>query len=387
MATENEPIAFVDLKAQYELLKQSIDARIAGVLEHGRFILGPEVQEFEEALATYAGVGHAVGVANGTEALQIALMAAGVGPGDAVFLPSFTFTATAEAALICGAEPVFCEVDSRTFNIEPSDLEQRIELVKAEGRLCPKAIIAVDLFGQPAEYDILNALAETHGLLLVADAAQSFGARLGNKRVGSLAPVTATSFFPSKPLGCYGDGGALLTDDDDMADSYRSIRAHGKGGGKYDIVRVGLNSRLDTLQAAVLLAKLDVFEDEMEKRNNLAATYSGALDSTVLTPHIADGVTSAWAQYAILVEDRDTLARELKSKGIPTAVYYPLPMHLQSAYKEYGGGAGALPVSEDLSKRILCLPMHPYLPPDHVEFITETLIKAARALEANVTPT
>lgn len=354
-------IAFVDLKAQQARLKSQIDERMARVLAHGKYIMGPEVAEFETALAEFANARDAIGVANGTDALHIALMAENIGPGDAVFLPSFTFTATAEVVLLRGAEPVFCEVNGRTFNIDTSKLLSKIERVSQEGRLRPRAIIAVDLFGMPADYENLAKICKANDLFLLADAAQSFGATLGTERVGTLTPVTATSFFPAKPLGCYGDGGALITNDPDRAARFRSIRAHGKGGDKYDITRIGLNSRLDTLQAAILLVKILIFQDELDARKRVAGMYSDRLGGVVTTPQIDNASQSAWAQYAILLDNRDAIAGQLKENGIPTAIYYPKPMHLQSAYLDCGDGVGSLPVSEMLSDRILCLPMHPYL--------------------------
>jgi len=354
-------IAFVDLKAQQSRLKSLIDERMARVLEHGQYIMGPEVAEFEAALAAFAKAADSVGVANGTDALHIALMAEGIGAGDAVFLPSFTFTATAEVVLLRGAEPVFCEVDGRTFNIDTADLRAKVDAVRTEGRLRPRAVIAVDLFGLPADYAVLSEICRAEEMFLLADAAQSFGASLGESRVGALAPVTATSFFPAKPLGCYGDGGAIITDDPKRAAQFRSIRAHGKGKEKYDIDRIGLNSRLDTLQAAVLLAKISIFQDELDSRKQVAAMYSERLADLVTTPLVDNASQSAWAQYAILLDDRDAVAGRLKENGIPTAIYYPKPMHLQTAYFSYGDGEGSLPVSEELSERILCLPMHPYL--------------------------
>ena len=354
-------IPFVDLKAQYLRLKTEIDTAIATVLEHGRFILGPEVAEFEQQLAAHCGAAHVVSCANGTDALQIALMAEKIGPGDAVFVPSFTFTATAEVVLLLGATPVFCDVDAADYNLDIADLERRVVEVRRKGRLKPRAVIAVDLFGLPADYAALNDLAAREKLFLLADAAQSFGAAANGMKVGRLAPVTATSFFPAKPLGCYGDGGALLTNDGERAAIYRSIRAHGQGGGKYEIARVGLNSRLDTLQAALLLPKLAILNDEIAARERLAAHYDAALAGAVALPGRRAGRQSAWAQYTIQVEQRDRVAAVLQAQGIPTAVYYPRPMHLQSAYIAYGDGPGSLPVSERLSERVLSLPMHPYL--------------------------
>ncbi len=353
-----DSIPFMDLKAQYARLKPEIDAAIARVLAHGQFILGPEVKELESKLAERAGVTHCIGVANGTDALTIALMAEGVGSGDAVFVPSFTFTATAEAVLILGAAPVFCDVDPKTCNLDPVDLARRIEAVRAAGRLRPRAIIAVDLFGFPADYAALEALAGKHALFVLADAAQSFGARSGNKRAGALAPVTTTSFFPAKPLGCYGDGGALLTDDPARAALYRSMRAHGTGGAKYDIVRLGFNSRLDTLQAAILLAKLPALDAEIAARSRLADRYDHLLAGAVETPPRQPDTASAWAQYTIQTKRRDHVAAALKAQGIPTAIYYPKPMHLQPAYESYGEGPGSLAISEALAGRVLSLPFH-----------------------------
>ena len=355
------PIDFAGVRAQYARLAPEIDARIRAVLDHGRFIMGPEVTEFESALAAFAGAGHAVGVSSGTDALLMALMAEEIGPGDAVFVPAFTFTATAEVVLLLGATPVFVDVDARLFNIDPADLERRIAEVEAAGELTPRAVIAVDLFGLPADYTTLSALCGAHNLFLLADGAQSFGGSLGGARVGTLTQATAVSFFPSKPLGGYGDGGALLTDDAVRAARYRSIRAHGKGEAKYDIVRLGLNARLDTLQAAILLAKLPHFAAEIAARERVATVYDGGLGGTVEIPARVAGAQSAWAQYTILADARDALAEGLKAKGIPTAVYYPRPLHLQPAYAEYAEGEGSLPVAEALCARVLSLPMNPYL--------------------------
>ena len=360
-----------DLKSQYARLKPAIDARIQAVLDHGRFILGPEVAELETALADYAGCAHAVGVGSGTDALQIALMAEGIGPGDAVFLPAFTFTATAEVVALLGATPVFVDVDPRSFAIDCGDLERR--LVALDG-LRAAAVIAVDLFGLPADYPVLKGLADRHELFLLADAAQSFGATLDDARVGTVAPVSALSFFPAKPLGCYGDGGALLTDDADRADRYRSIRAHGKGQAKYDIERVGLNSRLDTMQAAILLAKLTVFDDELAARESVAQLYDTALAGLVTTPRRTNRSRSAWAQYAILADNRDALCKALSRAGVPTAIHYPKPLHRQPAYQRFADGT--LPVSEDVCQRIVSLPMHPDLSHDDVRRVCDAIAAA-----------
>jgi UDP-2-acetamido-2-deoxy-ribo-hexuluronate aminotransferase len=375
------PIPFVDLQAQYARLKPEIDARMATVLDHGRFIMGPEVLELEGALAKRAGVRHGIACASGTDALLVALMAANVGPGDAVFLPTFTFTASAEVVLTAGAEPVFVDVDQDSFNIDVEDLERRVAAVS--GRLRPRVVIAVDLFGAPADYDALEAVAKRHDLVVVADAAQSYGATLHNRPVGGLAPITTTSFFPAKPLGCYGDGGALLTDDDALADVMRSIRAHGKGSGKYDIVRAGLNSRLDTLQAAVVLGKLTVFDDELAARRHVASRYNDRLGELVKIPLRPNDAQSAWAQYTIQTKHRDALADSLKAQGIPTAIYYPRPMHLQPAYAKFDEGVGAHPISESLSECVLSLPMHPYLDDATLDRICNAVETALR--DASVT--
>jgi dTDP-4-amino-4,6-dideoxygalactose transaminase len=373
------PLPFVDLAAQIERLRSVLDARMAAVVDHGRFIHGPEVAELEAVLATFAGARHAVGVASGTAALQIALMAEGIGPGDAVLVPSFTFTATAEAIMVTGATPVFVDVDPRSCLIDLDDAVRRLSAVRRAGRLRPRALIAVDLFGAPPDYQRLNDLATAEGLLLIADAAQSFGAARHGRRVGALAPVTALSFFPSKPLGCFGDGGALLTDDADRAALYRSIRVHGAGDGKYDIVRLGLNARLDTLQAAVLLAKLTVFEDELGARERAARRYDTLLGDAVTRPARPDGVASAWAQYTIQVPNRDAVRDRLARAGIPTMVYYPLPMHRQPAYAALGEGPGSLPVSEALAKRVLSLPMHAYLDEPTIERVAAAVRAAVVA--------
>lgn len=354
-------IPFVDLQAQYNRLKPGIDAGIQRVLDHGRFILGPEVSEFETALAEHVCALSTVSCANGTDALILALMAEGIGPGDAVFVPSFTFTATAETVLLVGAEPVFVDVDAENFLIDGADLERRIEMVKSEGRLTPRVVIPVDLFGLPADYAALEKIAASHDLFLIADAAQSMGGRYHGRAVGTLAPVTVTSFFPAKPLGCYGDGGALLTDDAARAELWRSLRGHGTGKAKYDVVRIGMNSRLDTLQAAILLAKLEVFESEIVARGRLAESYAAALGGALKVPQPVEDVRSAWAQYTIQTDNRDGLKARIAEKGVPSAIYYPMPMHLQTAYRDYGDGEGSLPVAEGLSKTVLSLPMHPYM--------------------------
>ncbi|MCH7956421.1 MAG: DegT/DnrJ/EryC1/StrS family aminotransferase [Proteobacteria bacterium] len=366
---------FVDLKAQYARLKPRMDARIRAVLDHGQFILGPEVVELEAELVRFSGAAHAITVANGTVALTISLMAEGIGPGDAVFVPAFTFAATAEAVFAVGATPVFCDVGADTFNMGPADLERAVADVLAGGSLRPRAVIPVDLFGLPADYAAINAVADAHGLFVLADAAQSFGASRDASRVGRLAAVTTTSFFPSKPLGCYGDGGAIFTDDGGRAEVMRSIRVHGQGADGA-CVRLGMNGRLDTLQAAALLVKLEAFEDEIQARESLARRYDQALRGTVTLPGRTEGAASAWALYSIVVDDRDGLRDALAARGIPARVYYPSPLHLQPAFRGYGGGPGSLPVSEELSGRILSLPIYPDLDEATVDRISEAVIAA-----------
>lgn len=370
-------LEFAGIRAQYAALNEAIASRIAEVFRHSRFILGPEIEELEEALCNFCGAQHAVTVSSGTDALVAPLMALGVGPGDAVFVPGFTFTATAEVALLLGAAPVFVDVDGASFNVDPEDLLERIARVRADGNLRPKAIVAVDLFGLPADYETLNQIAEAEGLSLIADAAQSFGARRGNRKVGTLAPVTTTSFYPAKPLGCYGDGGAVFTDDAEMAARLRSIRVHGQGSVQYAVERVGLNARLDSLQAAVLLGKLPAFEAEIGARNRLANQYDAGVGDVVQIPARFEGILSSWAQYSILADDRNGLRTRLGEAGIPTAVYYPEPMHLQPAYRAWGEGEGSLPVSEALCGRILSLPMHAYMRDDAADRIIEAVRTAA----------
>ncbi|MGE5147505.1 MAG: DegT/DnrJ/EryC1/StrS family aminotransferase [Candidatus Eiseniibacteriota bacterium] len=370
-------IPFIDLKAQHALIKDKVEANFRRVLEHGQFIMGPEIAACEKRLADFAGARHCLTVSSGTDALLVPLMALGVGPGDAVFVPSFTFTATVEVVLLLGARPVYVDVDRRTFNLDPAHLEAQIAAIRAEGKVRPRAVISVDLFGLPADYAALNGICQDAELVLIADAAQSFGGAIGNKRVGTLAPITATSFFPAKPLGCYGDGGAVFTDDDALRQTMASIRVHGQGKSKYELDRIGLNARFDTMQAAVILAKLDIFEDELAKRQIVAARYTGALDGAVVTPVVPDNHRSAWAQYTIQTDRRDALAAALKDEGIPSAIYYPIPMHLQKVYRDYGDGEGSCPASEALAKCVLSLPMHPYLDAATIERIAGAVRRAA----------
>ena len=372
---------FIDLKTQYGELKSEIDARIQAVLDRQAFIQGPEVRELEDALAAFSGAKRVVTCANGTDALQLALMALEIGPGDAVFVPSFTYTATAEVILLLGAQPVFVDSDPDTFNIDFASAEEAIVRTREAGRLRPAAIMTVDLFGQPVDYDRARELADRHGLAFISDAAQGFGADYKGRRVGSgLADITTTSFFPAKPLGCYGDGGAVFTDDDRLADTIRSICLHGKGEAKYDVVRVGVNSRLDTLQAAILLPKLAAFADELEKRHQVANAYIARLKQYVTTPVAAEGDSRfAWAQFTIKVDNRDEVQARLKDAGVPSNVYYPLPMHLQPAYRQYGEGEGSMPVAEALSKTVLSLPMHPYLSEAEIDQVCEAVTAAVTA--------
>jgi len=378
MSMEAAPIAFVDLAAQQARIRERIDAAIAGVLDHGNYIMGPEVAELERRLAGFCGARHAIGCASGTDALLMPLLAWGVEPGDAVIVPTFTFVSTAEVVAVLGATPVFVDVDPRTFLIQVEQIAPAVELARGQG-LRPRAVIPVDLFGQPADYPAINAIAEREGLAVIADAAQSFGATLHGKRVGTLAPVTATSFFPAKPLGCYGDGGAVFTDDDDLAERLRSIRVHGKGRDKYDNVRVGINGRLDTLQAAVLIEKLAIFAAEIERRDEVAGRYSGALRDVVDVPILADGATSVWAQYTVQVDAREAVAAHLKEAGVPTAVYYPTPLHRQTAYRNHPCVGNGCPASEALAGRVLSLPMHPYLDEAIQDRVTKSVAAAARA--------
>ncbi len=362
-SSDNRPIAFLDLAAQQKRMEPALRQRLDAVLAHCRFVMGPEVAELEGRLAAWCGARECVGVSSGTDALQIVMMAEGIGRGDAVFLPAFTYTATAEVPLVLGATPVFVDVDPKTFQIDPAHLRSRIQAVRAAGKLRPRAIVGVDLFGQPAPWPELRAIAAEEDLFLMADCAQSFGAELAGKALGREAVATTLSFFPSKPLGGYGDGGAILTDDPERAALYRSLRTHGEGTSRYEVLRTGMNGRLDTLQAAVLLAKLDSFKEELARRESIASQYDAGLGAFVQVPARVANSASAWAIYAILLAstaERDTLQARLKDKGVPSAIYYPLPLHKQPAYRDHHDGT-ALPVSEDLARRILALPIHPEL--------------------------
>lgn len=359
-----EPVAFIDVAAQRRRLGAKIDDAVARVLAHCQFINGPEVAQLEADLAAFCGARHVVACASGTDALLMVLMAEGIGPGDAVICPSFTFCATGEVVALTGATPVFVDVDAATFNMDVASLERGIATAKKLG-LTARAVIPVDLFGQSADHDAIAEVARREGLFVLDDAAQSFGATYKRRRLGTFGLATATSFFPAKPLGCFGDGGAIFTDDADLADRLRSVRVHGQGAEKYDNVRLGLTGRLDTIQAAILIEKLKIFEDEIAARNRVADRYFDALHNIVTAPRVADGNVSVWAQYTIRLPrgGRDAFAAALKAQGIPTAIYYPKPMHQQTAYRHYPVAEGGLPVSERLSQDVISLPMHAYLDP------------------------
>jgi len=362
LRTNLPAIPFIDVAAQRRRLGVAIDAAVARVLNHCQFILGPEVGAFETELAAFCGAKHVVSCASGTDALVLSLRAMGIGPGDAVLCPSFTFCATAEVAALVGATPVFVDVDAATFNIDVTGIAGAVAAAKDAG-LKPKAIIPVDLFGLSADHAAIAAAAKIENLLVLDDAAQAFGAIYQNRRLGTFGHATATSFFPAKPLGCYGDGGAVMTDDDKLADALRSLRVHGHGSNKYDNVRIGLASRLDTIQAAVLIEKLKIFPDEIDARNRVARRYSDALGDLATVPTVPAGSTSVWAQYTIRIAGgrRDAFAAALKSEGIPTGIYYPIPLHRQQAYKHFPIGKGGVAVSERLAAEVISLPMHAYL--------------------------
>jgi dTDP-4-amino-4,6-dideoxygalactose transaminase len=372
-----EPIPFIDLAAQRRRLGKSIDEAVSRVLAHCQFINGPEVAALEKALADFSGAKHVVSCASGTDALLMVLMARQVGPGDAVLCPSFTFCATGEAVALTGATPVFVDVDEATFNMDAGSLKRGIATARERG-LKPVAVIPVDLFGQSADHDAIGEIAQAEGLFVLDDAAQGFGASYKGRRLGTFGLATATSFFPAKPLGCFGDGGAIFTDDADLAATLRSIRVHGQGSDKYDNVRLGLTGRLDTMQAAVLIEKLKIFEDEIAARNKVAERYARGLGNTVTVPRLASGCTSIWACYTIRLPkgtDRDGFAAALKAQGIPTATYYPKSMHQQTAYRDFPVADGGLPASEKLSDDVINLPIHAYLD----EPAQERIIAAVRA--------
>lgn len=374
------PVPFLDLKAQQKRLGNRLKERLDRVLAHGQYILGPEVQELEAALAAFCGAAHCVSVSSGTDALQIALMAEGIGRGDAVFLPAFTYTATAEVPLLLGATPVFVDVDPQTFQLDLKSLQDRLNTVKKAGLLRPRAIIGVDLFGQPADWAGLNRIAAEEGLFTLDDCAQSFGAAQDGVRLGKAAHATATSFFPSKPLGAYGDGGALFTESAQRAALYRSLRTHGEGTTRYEVLHTGMNGRLDTMQAAVLLAKLEIFEAEIARREEISRLYDTALQNLVEIPARVPGAQSAWAVYSILLPDehqRDKARKALSEAGIGNAVYYPRALHEQPAYKAAHDGV-TLPVAEGLGSRILALPIHADLSNEQVAQVANVLTQTLR---------
>lgn len=376
---------FIDLKAQYNHIKEDINENIQVVLESNQYMMGPFVKELEQKLAEYVGVKHCVTCANGTDALQLALMAWDIKAGDAVFLPSFTFYATAEVVSLAGATPIFVDTNPRTFNIDTKKLEKAIIEVQKEGTLVPRVIIPVDLFGQPADFEAIYALAKRYNLLILEDGAQGFGGSINGKKACSFGDIATTSFFPAKPLGCYGDGGALFTDNDTYYDKLKSLRIHGKGKFKYDNVRVGLNSRLDTLQAGILLPKLRVFKEyELDNRNTFAQIYSNSLKNVVEVPYVPKNMISSWAQYTVLLnssEEREYLQNKLKERDIPTMIYYPTPLHKQKVYEAYNFNLSDLNVSEEISQRCLSLPMHPYLEEKKIGIICDeikTVVKEYR---------
>ena len=385
-------IDFIDLRAQQRVILPALEQRVRTVFRHGQFIQGPEIRELEQKLAEYVGVQHALCCSSGTDALLLALMAFGVGPGDAILTTPFTFIATAEVISLLGATPVFVDIEPRTFNLDPSALERALWALRnndpsihplprnpVPAALKPRGILPVDLFGLPADFDSIAALADQHGLFLLEDAAQSFGGTYKGRRAGSFGHAGATSFFPAKPLGCYGDGGAVFTNDGELARKMASFRVHGQGSDKYDNVRIGLNARCDTLQAAILLAKLEAFPAELEARQAVAQEYTRILSACprFRTPFVPSECKSAWAQYSLLSDYRNVIQKSLKAEGIPTAVYYPKPLHLQSAFSGLGYPKGSFPASEDTAQRIFSLPMHPYMKEDQIRHIADRLVAAA----------
>ena len=373
------PIPFIDVGAQRRRLGRAIDDAIARVTEHCQFIQGPEVAEFEARLAQFCGARHAVGCASGTDALLLVLLARGIGPGDAVICPAFTFCATAEVVVLLGATPVFADVDADTFNLDATSVKRAAATAKRRG-LAPKALIPVDLFGLPADYDALLAVAKEEGLYVLDDAAQGFGATYKGRKLGVIAPATSTSFFPAKPLGCYGDGGAVLTDDAGLVEVLKSLRVHGQGTDKYDNVRIGMTSRLDTMQAAVLIEKLKIFADEIEARDRAARRYADGLKEICIVPVVPEGMTSVWAQYTIRLRPgvRDDLAVKLKAQGVPTAIYYPKPLHRLEAYKRFPVADNGIPTTDLLSEEVISLPMHAYLDAATQDRVIEAVRAALR---------
>lgn len=354
-------IPFIDLQAQRRRLGEPLNKAIMAAVESGAWILGPQVAELEKKLAEFCGVKHAIACANGTDALQLVLMAWGVGPGDAVFVPTFTFCATGEVVSLVGATPVFVDVLPDTYNMDPESLKAAIAMVKAEGKLKPKVVIPVDLFGQPADYDVIEPIVRAEGMKLLCDTAQGFGGVYKGRVTGSIGDAAATSFFPAKPLGCYGDGGACFTNDDETAALLRSVRVHGAGSDRYENVRIGLNSRLDTIQAAILIEKLKIFAVEIKERQVVASRYNEAFakSNAIVVPRIIDGAVSTWAQYTLQVPDRPKLQEDLKAQGVPTAIYYPIPMSAQKGYAHCP--SAPVPQAQAIGQHVVSLPFSPYL--------------------------
>ncbi|MFZ0606614.1 MAG: DegT/DnrJ/EryC1/StrS aminotransferase family protein [Xanthobacteraceae bacterium] len=377
---EDKPIPFIDVAAQRRRLGRAIDDAVARVLAHCQFIQGPEVRELEAELAAFCGARHAIACSSGTDALLLVLMAWQIGPGDAVICPAFTFHATAEMVALLGAKPIFADVSADSFNLDPDSLERAVATAKRLG-LRPRAVIPVDLFGLPADHDAIGAIAAKHDMLVLDDAAQAFGATYNGRTLGCLTAATATSFFPAKPLGCYGDGGAVFTDDDALAAKVKSLRVHGEGADKYDSVRIGITGRLDTIQAAVLLEKLKIFPDEIAARDKAAARYAEGLGDVAIVPRVGNQSSSVWAQYTLRLKPgrRDALAATLKAGGIPTAIYYVKPVHRQAAYRQFPVAEGGLPVCERLAEEVVSLPMHAYLEPA----VQDRIIEAVRRALAN----
>ena len=375
----SSPIEFIDLAAQRRRLGAQVDEAVLRVLSHGRYIMGPEVTQVEADLAAFCGASIVVGCASGTDALALVLMAKEVGPGDAVLCPSFTFAATAEVVAWVGATPLFVDVLPDTFNMDPASLRLGIERAR-QLKLRPVGVIPVDLFGQPADYDEIESICREQGLWMLSDAAQSFGANYRGRKVGTIGLATATSFFPAKPLGCYGDGGAIFTEDAALAEVLRSLRVHGQGQDRYDNVRIGMTGRLDSIQAAVLIEKLKIFEDEIERRNAVAARYNDALQDVAIVPRVQPDRSSVWAQYTIRIDPakRAGMAEALKVKGIPTAIYYPKPVHQQTAYRRFPCVGNGLPVSDALGQEVISLPMHAYLEPELQDRIVDAVREALR---------
>ena len=368
---------FIDLGVQQKRIRKQIEANIMKVLDHGRYIMGPEIEELEKTLAEYVGIRYAVGVGSGTDALLMALLAHRIGSGDAIFTTPFTFIATAEVVQLLGATPVFVDIVPDTLNIDPDKLESAVKKVKQDGKLRPRGIIPVDIFGQAADYDEINVIADQYDIFVLEDAAQSFGGSYKGRKNGSLAEIAATSFFPAKPLGTYGDGGMIFTDDQELFDKLISIRIHGKGSYKYENVRIGVNGRLDTIQAAILLAKFSLFREEIELRQQVARRYSAGLKDWLTVPFVRDHNISSWAQYSVQHPHREVIIGNLRGEGIPTAIYYPIPLHLQKAFSHLGYNAGDFPVSENVSKCIFSLPMHPYLDSDQQQRIIDCIQRHA----------